>query len=124
MYSFSFVVASRYALPISAPQTFKVFSWIGIWIVLGILLRLLLRRCCLLDQELGDHLLLISLYGAHHVCMQIPGVPCFLVSLMCVCDPFLFGIIFGSPIVNEDLILIDFIETTPEEMLSIGSGVR
>ena len=74
MYIFSFVVASRYALPISVSQTFMLFHLARkILIVLGILLKLLLNRCCLLDQELDDHLLLIRLNGIHHVCMQRLG---------------------------------------------------
>ena len=67
MYGFSFVVALRYAFPKSAPQTFMLFN-------LGTLLKLLQSRCCLLDQELDDHLLLVLLYGVHHVCMPKPDV--------------------------------------------------
>ena len=75
MYSYSFVVASRYTLPISAPRLSCYLIWLGILIVLVILLKLLQNRCCLLDQELGDHLLITWLYDIHHVCMQRPGVP-------------------------------------------------
>ena len=62
MYSFSFVVASRYALPMSAPRLSCCSIWLGILIALGILLKLLQNRCYLLDQELGHHQLLVGLY--------------------------------------------------------------
>ena len=75
MYSFSFVVVSRYALPMSAPRLSCCSIWLGILIALGILLKLLQNRCYLLDQELGDHLLLICLCDIHCVYMQGPGVP-------------------------------------------------
>ena len=58
MYSFSLVVASRYALPMSAPKLSCCSIWLAILIGLGILLSLLQNRCYLFGQELGDHLLL------------------------------------------------------------------
>ena len=75
MYNFSFVVASRYALPMSPHQTSMLFNWLGILIVLRILLRLLQNRCYLLNHELGEHLLLVWLCDLHHVYIQNPGVP-------------------------------------------------
>ena len=75
MYNFSFAVASRYAFQMSAPQTSMLFNFcLGILIVLRILLRQLQNRCYQMDQELGDHLLLVWLYDAHLVNMQEPGV--------------------------------------------------
>ena len=71
MYSFSFVVASIYALPMSAHQTFML--WIEILLALVTLLKLLQSICCLLDQELDDHQLLVLLYGVHHLSIQKPG---------------------------------------------------
>ena len=47
--------------------------WTGILLALGTLLKLLQNRCCLLDQELDDCLLLFWLYGIHHGWMQRPG---------------------------------------------------
>ena len=72
MYSFSFVLASRYALQHLLPRLSCCLIWIEILLALGTLLRLLQSRCCLLDQEVDDHLLLVLLYGIHCVCMQKP----------------------------------------------------
>ena len=91
-YSYSFVVASRYAWGTNIcpppPPTFMLYNLARNIDSLRLLLKLLQNRCCLLDQELGDHPILIWLYDVHYVCMQKQVYLVFLVFLRCICNPF------------------------------------